>query len=401
MRWWHLAHWALWGNADLLARSDGFYFDQLQNASAFAALQGFAGAHWPKETASVANRSAGGIDVPWLGLDNSPWPFGGAPNGSLLVWESPQVDNALIIWQQPHPIWLADAQRRAANASSGGARAAQAVVERQAPLVLATAEFLASRVFFNESDGAGGRWWLGPPLVGGQECGDPATTTNPTFELVYLALALDIANEWLGWLGQPPNERWAAVAGGLAALPTDPASPPGGPPLYTFDRDCVCQFLPGGTANASCDKAWVPARGSNCNALGDHPLQLGILGMIDGRRAGDRYGVSIASANATLQAVWALWPQWTGAWGWDDELLATGMTRLGWDPRTIVEGPLLDPKFPYYANGHTLCCPVYLPGNGGLLMSIAMLAAGSATSPAMHFPSEWRAQAEGFDVPYP
>ena len=102
------------------------------------------------------------------------------------------------------------------------------------------------------------------------------------------------------------------------------------------------------------------------------------------------------------------WPQCgaTGphgavSWGWDDGLLALSMTRLGWSPRSIVDGPLLDPKFPYYKNGHTLCCPVYLPCNGALLSSISALAAGSSTSPPMNFPPEWSVLAEGFPMPYP
>ena len=59
---------------------------QLQNATSFATFEGYAGAHWPKETASVANRSAN--SVPWPGLEHAAWPFGGEPNGTLLVWES-------------------------------------------------------------------------------------------------------------------------------------------------------------------------------------------------------------------------------------------------------------------------------------------------------------------------
>jgi hypothetical protein len=399
MRFWHLAHWALWGEPELLARSDAFFFEQLENASAFAAFEGYAGAHWPKETATVANRS--GIDVPWLGLDFAPWPFGGAANGSLMVWESPQVANALVIWQQPHVIWLADAQRRAANAS-GGDEAALAVVRAQAPLVFATADYLSARVFFNESAGASGagEWWLGPPVLGGQECGDPTKTYNPVFEIVYIGLALDIANEFRVALGLPPSALYAAVASNLAPLHTDPAAPADAP-RYTFDDTCVCQLLAGGAQNASCEKAWVPAAGSNCKGLADHPLMLGILGMINGRAHGDRYGVDVETANNTLMGVWENWPHWKGAWGWDDSLLASAMARLGWSPEAIVGGPLADPKFPYYANGHTLCCPVYLPGNGGLLLSIALLAAGSETSPAMNFPAAWHAVGEGFITAYP
>jgi hypothetical protein len=397
MRFWHLAHWGLWGNPEFLARSDAFFFAQLQNATSFATFEGYPGAHWPKETAVVANRS--GITVPWLGLDHAPWPFGGAPNGTLLAWESPQVANALVIWQQPHVIWLADLQRRAANASGGNA-AALAVARAQLPLVLATADYLAARVFFNESAGAAGEWWLGPPVLGGQECGDPTRTFNPVFETVYLALALDVANDFRAALGLPRDERYDAVARNVAPLHTDPAAPPGAP-RYTFDDACVCQLLPGGAHDPACEKAWVPAAGSNCPPLAEHPLMIGVYGMINGRARGDRYGVDVATANNTLAGVWANWGAWRGAWGWDDSLLASGMARLGWDPSTIVNGPLADPKFPYYKNGHTLCCPVYLPGNGGLLLSVAMLAAGSDSSPPMYFPEAWGARGEGFGVAYP
>ncbi len=397
MRFWHLSHWALWGNVDLLARSDAFYFEQLQNATSFAAFEGYPGAHWPKETGAVANRSAGGIDVPWLGLQHAPWPFGGAPNGTLLVWESPQVDNALVIWQQPHLILMAELQRRAA-AAAGGAPAAAAAVARLLPLVTASADYLAARFYFNESDGSAGRFWLGPPVVGGQEMGDPTRTFNPTFEMVYAGQALDIAAAWRVEGGLPPNPRYGEVAGGLAALPVDPASPAGGPPLYAFDEKCVCMYLKGGAANASCRAEWVPPGGSNCAALAAHPLVVAPFGLLSGS---PRYGVDAESANATLRAVWAAWEGWEGAWGWDDGLLALSMARLGWRPEAIWEGPLLDPKFPYYRNGHTLCCPAYLPGNGALLLAVGVLAGGSDGSAAGLFPEAWGVVAEGFVVKYP
>jgi hypothetical protein len=396
MRFWHLAHYALWGNADLLARSDAFYFEQLENATAFAHFEGYPGAHWPKETGAVANRSVGGVDVPWLGLGNAPWPFGGAPNGTLLVWESPQVDNALIIWQQPHLILMSELQRRAA-AAAGGAPAAAAAVARLLPLVAASADYLAARFYLNESD-AGGRFWLGPPVVGGQEMGDPTRTFNPAFEMVYAGQALDLAAAWRAAGGLPPNPRYGAVAGGLGALPTDPASPPGAPPLYVFDRQCVCMYIVGGARNASCRPEWVPVGGSNCGALSAHPLVVAPFGLLNGAA---RYGVDAASANATLAAVWYAWEGWSGAWGWDDGLLALSMARLGWRPEAIWEGPLLDPKFPYYKNGHTKCCPAYVPGNGGLLLAVGVLAAGSDGSPPNYFPEAWGVVAEGFEVKYP
>ena len=78
---------------------------------------------------------------------------------------------------------------------------------------------------------------------------------------------------------------------------------------------------------------------------------------------GAKYGVNITTVNATLSTVLALWSHWTDTWGWDDALLATSMSRLGWSPEEIVTRALLDPQFEYYKNGHTRCCPTYLPGS--------------------------------------
>jgi hypothetical protein len=272
-----------------------------------------------------------------------------------------------------------------------------AVVTRQAPLVIATADYLATRMFFNESAGPAGQYMLGPPVMGGQECGDAQQTFNPVFEVVYLGYALDLANEWRELMGLQRDPLYDAVAGNLAPLHTDPAPPTPGEPVYTFDDRCVCQFRDA----ASCPPGAVPPSGNNCGPFSDHPLQLGVLGMINGRRLGDRYGVDVATANNTLRAVWGNWAKWTGAWGWDDSLIASGMARLGWSPDAIVDGPLSDAKFPYFRNGQTLCCPTYLPGNGGLLLTVALLAAGSDSSPPMYFPPAWNATAEGFDVVYP
>ena len=56
-----------------------------------------------------------------------------------------------------------------------------------------------------------------------------------------------------------------------------------------------------------------------------------------------------------------------------------------------------------FANGHdfeTRELPCYLPGNGGLLSAVAMMAGGfmdgSATPVAVGFPKGWGARSEGF-----
>jgi hypothetical protein len=241
-------------------------------------------------------------------------------------------------------------------------------VRRLAPLVFATADYLASRFYWNESDGGGGgRWWLGPPVMGGEEssgeggargegrggnghslsppshppfsppaaAADAFRTFNPTFETVYSAYVLDVANDWRGLLGLAPDPAYASVAGSLASLPIDAASPPAAP-LYSLNLLCACMYLEGGAKNASCEQAFLPPGGSSCSATTSHPLVVAPLGMVNGRARGGRYGVNATTANATVAAVLANWGVWGGTWGWDDGLLALAMTRLGWDPGAVV-----------------------------------------------------------------
>ena len=78
------------------------------------------------------------------------------------------------------------------------------------------------------------------------------------------------------------------------------------------------------------------------------------------------------------------------------------MTRMTWDPSSIVDYLLatgtqnLYIKTGYNYNGDF----AYLPGNGGLLLTAAMMAAGTDSSPRNYFPAAWAIQAEGFAVPY-
>jgi hypothetical protein len=90
MRYWHSAHFPLWGQPDLLDRSHAFYFDLLENATSLATQQGYAGARWSKML-GLANRgnASAAIDVPWLGAANG-WgpPDPDAEAGLILLWES-------------------------------------------------------------------------------------------------------------------------------------------------------------------------------------------------------------------------------------------------------------------------------------------------------------------------
>ncbi|MEV1177081.1 hypothetical protein, partial [Nonomuraea sp. NPDC049784] len=125
MHWWHAAHFPLWGRAELLERSLAWYASALPRARETARSQGCAGARWPKQV---------------------------GPDGR----ESPSPIGPFLVWQQPHPIFLAELVRRA--------RGTRHALERYAGIVLETAAFMASFAV----KGPGG-YALGPPLVPAQE----------------------------------------------------------------------------------------------------------------------------------------------------------------------------------------------------------------------------------------
>lgn len=84
-------------------------------------------------------------------------------------------------------------------------------------------------------------------------------------------------------------------------------------------------------------------------------------------------------------------------------MLAMCAARLE-EPEKAVEALFLDtPKNQYRRNGHNHQRPgltIYLPGNGGLLMATAMMAAGWEGAPARHTPGfpangQWRVRWEG------
>jgi hypothetical protein len=421
MRYWHQAWSAHWRRSEVLARSDAWYDEYLANATAVAAAQGYAGARWPKMAAAAGNRSGAG-DVPWVGLAYAPLPpavHGGNVSGlaPLFAWESSSGIGPLLLWQQSHSILLAEAQRRAA-AATGGAAAATAVMERLAPVVWATADFLASYPVVD----AYGVYHLLPPLFGGEEGGDPTAISDPAFELVQLGEALDTAAAWRSALGLPAQPAWEAVRGRLAPPPLDPATL-AATPLYANNAACACMY----DRVASCA---FPRPGCP-GALTSHPMTSGLVGMLNGLAGdgGSRYGLTAARANATSAAVLANWTWGDAAsspnvWGWDAPLLALSLARLGWSPDAVVAALMLPFAKNRYdslgVNAGMGTGTAYFPGNGGMLLAVAALASGfdggapgaqlreggpgavaSSPTPPVGFPAAWRVVLEGFDVPLP
>ena len=128
-------------------------------------------------------------------------------------------------------------------------------------------------------------------------------------------------------------------------------------------------------------------------------MPAGVLGWLDGRRFGDRYGVDAATANATVAAITERWAWSSGAgWGWDMPLVALGQVRQGWAPESAVAMLLMNvSKNTYIRTGYNNQGGfLYLPGNGGTLLAVGMMAAGTSTSPRCNFPVAWGATCEGF-----
>ncbi|MEO3801524.1 hypothetical protein [Nonomuraea sp. B1E8] len=324
MHWWHAAHFPLWGRAALLERSLGWYASILPRARETARAQGCPGARWPKQV---------------------------GPDGR----ESPSPIGPFLLWQQPHPIFLAELVRRAT-----GPRA----LAEYAGIVLDTAAFMAA--FATEGPGGHG---LGPPLVPAQEsyADVRASAANPTFELAYWSWALEVAQRWRRLLGLPPEPVWAQVAAGMAR------------PLV---RDGVY---------AAMDAPPYTVRD-------DHPSMLYALGFVPPTRL-----IDPGIMRATLRDVLATW-DWESTWGWDYPAIAMTATRLG-EPGTAVDALLMPvAKNACLPNGHnrqTASLPVYLPGNGGLLAAVALMARGwDGGPPAPGFPASWQIRHEGL-LPLP
>ena len=290
------------------------------------------------------------------GYRGARWPKMVGPEGR----DSPSPIGPLLIWQQPHPIFYAELCYQTHRD--------RATLERYRNIVFESAEFMVSYAYF---DNARGRYVLGPPLIPAQENHPPRETWNPTFELAYWSYGLRLAQLWRERLGMRRLGEWDRVIKQLAALPV---------------RDGV--YL----AHENCPQTFTERNH-------DHPSMLGALGMLPGE------GVERETMLRTLKKVVKEW-KWDETWGWDYPLTAMTAARLG-EPKMAVEALLMETaKNRYQPNGHNWQrenLPCYLPGNGGLLYAVGIMAAGWQGSPSMKapgFPSDgsWTVKSEGFNA---
>lgn len=105
----------------------------------------------------------------------------------------------------------------------------------------------------------------------------------------------------------------------------------------------------------------------------------------------------------TFNEVMQEW-NWQSTWGWDYPLLAMTAARL-YDPNAAIDALMIETqKNTYLINGHNFQndrLRIYLPGNGGLLAAIAMMAAGfegsSIKNPGFPIDGTWDIKWEGLE----
>lgn len=285
------------------------------------------------------------------GYAGARWPKQVGPDGE----ETPSTIGPFLVWQQPHLIYLLEMLLRADPASDA--------LERYADLIFETAEFMAGFASTDPADSAG--FHLDPPLVPAQEsyAAERATSVDPTFELTYWSWALAAACSMWERLGRQPPARWLEVAKGMAA-----------------------PRVMGGRYAALATPPYL--------ARNDHPSMLAAYGLVPATQL-----IDPAVMSATLDDTLADW-DWDSTWGWDYPVAAMTAARLA-RPADAVDALLLErPKNTYLSNGHnrqTDRLPVYLPGNGGLLLAVALMAGGWEGSGAVApgFGSGWRVAHDG------
>jgi hypothetical protein len=112
---------------------------------------------------------------------------------------------------------------------------------------------------------------------------------------------------------------------------------------------------------------------------------LGALGWLPGNR------VDRDTMRRTLDKVLSEW-SWPDVWGWDFGMMAMTAASLGEGERAVDILLMDTPKNTWRASGHNwqrAGLPVYLPGNGALLLAVAHMARLGA------FPKAWGARWEG------
>ncbi|KAH9864321.1 hypothetical protein J1614_010255 [Plenodomus biglobosus] len=330
---WHNAHWATWGKQKYFDNIfPELYETLLPSSVARAKSMGWEGARWPKMTELNTGVS------------------------------SPGDINAVLLWQQPHPFYLAQLAYQA--------HPTRETLEKWDNVLTASADYMASYAWLNATSG---KYDLGPPSYGVTENTPPNSTRNLAYEIAYWRWGLDAAVDWKRMLNQTVPEKWTHVAENLAL-------PPQVDGLYA-----VYDGL---------NSSWW-----NDTKLNRDPRS---LIMMQGALP-DTPAVDPGVALRTADKVWEVWGD-AKIRGWGRPVLAINSARIGNPKRAIYHLTAYDYwKFDdagfAIRGGDGGTPPPFMPGNAGFLYAIAYCAAGwqGSKGHAPGFPNDgsWIVKHEG------
>ncbi len=269
--------------------------------------------------------------------------------------DSPSPIAVLLVWQQPHIIVLLNMLYRSMPQERQAA-----FLREHWPLIRETADFMAGYAVKD----AQGEYHLEPPVIPVQERYDPKTTRDPSFEVAYWQFGLELAIRWAEQMGATPDAKWRDVARHMVPPPMHAG-------LYIAQANCPDTFE---------------------TMAEDHPSMLQCLGMLPGE------GIDRAAMSHTLDKVLEVWDE-NSLWGWDFAVMAMTAARLGRHQLAVDLLLRETNKNTYVASGNNRQVsrsdlPLYLPGNGSLLLATAMMAAAES------FPQNdaWRMRCEGLKI---
>lgn len=275
--------------------------------------------------------------------------------------DCPSAVAPLLVWQQPHIIYMLELayQRNPSNE----------FLNKYWILIEETAEFMIDFVNFNKDTGC---YDIPSPVIPVQECHKPEETKNPAFEVEYWYVTLNIATKWAERLGIDVNPKWKEVGDHMAPMAVKDG-------LYLAHELCPDTF-------------------EKFNR--DHPSMTGSFGLLNGR-------VDANIMRATLHKVLECW-NYPSLWGWDFAMMAMTAVRLS-EPDVAIDILMKDTfKNRYVVSGNNwqesrADLPLYLPGNGALLLAIPIMTAGykGCTEDTPGFPKDgnWVVEFEGIS-PY-
>ena len=359
MTWWHMVDFALWQRPQVVEQVLAWYNDVARPvAKKIAERQGFKGIRWMKMT------------DPWAG-------------------EAPSNTGSFLIWQQPHYIYMAEEMYRANPTAE--------TLQQYALLVEETAEFMADFVSYDDKS----KKYFLHGATAMQESMSKDFSFNHPFELAYWQYGLSKANDWRERQGKERNQHWDAIAAGLSMLPSNRAG------IYTAGQpkgntDHLKGFDPFDTV-ASGSQTVVSSESFAEKCRNDHPAVLGACGLLPSEQTPYTLLYNKEKMTTTLDWVMQNW-NWQTTWGWDYGMTAMCAARLG-QSETALQALLIDTqKNTYLKQGHNFQTAdrlrLYLPGNGALLLAVAMMCAGwdgcaSPCNPGFPQDGTWKVRWEG------